>query len=250
VLHSRIVVAAHGDGALREIEHAPVDAGWNPDRSRAVRMEADALLIGFGFVPRVQLAQMAGCRLEWRPEVGGWTPVRDENLATTVDGVYAAGDGAGVAGALVAESEGRLAGLAAAHRLGALDAARFAALRAPIVARLRRLAPIRRALDAISLPRPGLAKLVDDATTVCRCEDVAWRDVREAVRAGCTTYRSLKVATRVGMGACQGCSCWPGVARLVAAETKGSPESAGPANPRPPVRPVTLGELAESRIAP
>ena len=250
VRHSRMVIAAHGDGALREIEHAPVDADWNPDRARTVREKADALLVGFGFVPRVQLAQMAGCRLEWRPEVGGWTPVRDEHLATTVDGVWTAGDGAGVAGALVAESEGRLAGLAAAHRLGALDAVRFAALRAPLLARLRRLAPIRRALDAISLPRPGLANLVDDATIVCRCEDVAWRDVRDAVRAGCTTYRSLKVATRVGMGACQGCSCWPGVARLVAAATKGSPESAGPASPRPPVRPVTLGELAESRIAP
>jgi hypothetical protein len=117
---------------LRSIEHAPVDADWNPDRSRTVREECDALLVGFGFVPRVQLAQMAGCELEWRPEVGGWTPVRDANLATSVDGVYAAGDGAGVAGALVAESEGRLAGLAAAHRLGALDARSFAALRAPI----------------------------------------------------------------------------------------------------------------------
>jgi hypothetical protein len=51
------------------------------------------------------------------------------------------------------------------------------------------------------------------------------------------------------MGACQGCSCWPGVARLVAGETKGAPEAAGPASPRPPVRPVTLGELATSRVA-
>ena len=169
---------------------------------------------------------MAGCRLV-APR-GGWTPVRDANRATSVDGVYAAGDGAGVAGALVAESEGRLAGLAAAHRLGALDARSFAALRAPIDATLRRLAPIRRALDAISLPRPGLARLADDATLVCRCEDVACRDVREAVRAGCTTYRSLKVATRVGMGACQGSSCWPGVARLVAAATNTGPEAVGP----------------------
>src|SRR5262249_10554836 len=153
-----------------------------------------------------------------------------------------------VAGAIVAESEGRLAGLAVAHRLGALDAARFAELRAPIDAKLRRLAPIRRALDAISLPRPGLARLADAAPTVCRCADVARGDAPEAVRAGCTTYRSLKVATRVGMGACQGASCWPGLARLVAAETNGSPESVGPASPRPPVRPVTLGELAESRV--
>ena len=75
-------------------------------------------------------------------ELGGWIPVVDESLATSVAGVFVAGDGGGVGGALVAEAEGSLAGLAAAHRLGRLDATQFARARQPIDRRLRRSAPL------------------------------------------------------------------------------------------------------------
>jgi hypothetical protein len=244
VRYGRIVVAAEGQERLTAVAHAPVDREWRPDRARVEHEAADALLVGFGFVPRVQLAQMAGCRLEHRPSVGGWVPVRDRDLATTVPGIYAAGDGAGVAGALVAAAEGRLAGLAAAARLGAIDAPTFTAKREPVDRELQRLAPTREALDRISALRPGLTSLVADDTIVCRCEEVGWREVRDAVRAGCVAYRSLKVATRVGMGACQGRFCWPSLARLAAAELGRDAEDIGPASARPPTRPVTLGELA------
>jgi len=43
---------------------------------------------------------------------------------------------------------------------------------------------------------------LEGATTVCRCEDVAW-DQLEAV----TSLRQAKLYTRVGMGACQGRVC-------------------------------------------
>ena len=245
VRYGRVVIAAEGDETLRSVAHAPVDADtWAPDRSRIERVDVDALLVGYGFVPRVQLAQMAGCRLEHRPDVGGWIPVRDGDLMTSVPGIFAAGDGAGVAGVLTASAEGRIAGLAAAARLGAIDAATLARERAPADRTIRRLSPIRRALDRISALRPGLASIVTDDTTVCRCEEVTWREARDAVRAGCITYRSLKPATRLGMGACQGCFCWPSVARLVAAELGSTAETLGPAVARAPVRPITMGELA------
>ncbi len=249
VRYGRVVISAEGEGRLASIAHAPVDGAWRPDRTRVEHEAADALLVGYGFVPRVQLAQMAGCRLEHRPNIGGWVPMRDADLQTTVPGIFAAGDGAGVAGAVVAAAEGRLAGLAALARLGVLDAAAFARARVPIDRELRRMAPLRDALDRICAARDGLTSLVTDDTVVCRCEEVPWREVRDAVRAGCTTYRSLKVATRVGMGACQGCFCWTSAARLVANESGRTVEEIGPANARPPVRPVTLGELAEAERA-
>ncbi len=249
VRYGRVVVAAEGTDRVRSVLHAPADRDWRPDSARAERVEADALLVGFGFVPRVQLAQSAGCRLEHRDDVGGWVPARDADLMTTVPGVFAAGDGAGVAGVLVAAAEGRLAGLAAAARLGAIDARELAAARAPLDRELARLAPIRRALDRICALRPGLESLVADDTVVCRCEEVTWREARDAVRAGCGTYRSLKVATRLGMGACQGAFCWPSLARLVAAERAVPVADVGPASARPPVRPVSLGEMAAASPA-
>jgi hypothetical protein len=242
--YGRIVVSAQGDDRVRRIVHAPVDDAWRPDRDRVETIEADALLVGYGFVPRAGLAQAAGCRLEPRPAVGGWVPARDADLQTTVPGVFAAGDGAGVAGALVAALEGRLAGLAAARRLDALGADDFARLRAPVDGGLARLAPIRRALDRICALRPGLAALVDDETIVCRCEEVPWRDVRVAVREGCVTHRTIKTATRAGMGPCQGRFCWPALARLAALESDRTVESVGPPSARPPLRPMTLGALA------
>ena len=244
VRYGRIVVAAQGETELNAVEHAPVDAEWFPDKKRVETEQVDTLLVGYGFVPRVQLAQMAGCRLELRPDVGGWIPVRDRNLATSVAGIFAAGDGAGVAGSLVAALEGQLAGMAAARFLGAIDEATFTAARDPIEQELARLKPLRRALDKISALQPGLMSLVRDDTLVCRCEEVTWREAREAVCAGSTTYRSLKMTSRAGMGACQGRFCWPFLSRLVAAEAKCSLADIGPPSARPPLGPITLGALA------
>ncbi|KAF0244818.1 MAG: BFD (2Fe-2S)-binding domain-containing [Planctomycetota bacterium] len=246
VRYGRMVVSAAGDESVRSVTHAPVDRDWFPDRSKSEAEEADTLCVGYGFVPRAELAQMAGCALEMRPDVGGWVPARDRDLRTTVPGIFAAGDGSGVAGALVAELEGRLAGIAAAVSLGALDRAEFNRVRRPIDRQLARLIPMRRALDRISAIQPGLSSLVDDRTTVCRCEEVAWSEVRDSIRAGSSTYPTVKVSTRVGMGACQGRFCWPSVARLVAGELKCPLADVGQGSARPPLRPITLGALATS----
>lgn len=244
IRYGRIVVAAHGDAALSAVEHAAVDAQWFPEKDRVETEQVDTLLVGYGFVPRVQLAQMAGCALELRPAVGGWVPLRDHNLATTVPGIFAAGDGAGVAGSLAAALEGQLAGVAAARFLGATDAATLDAARQLSERELARLRPLRNALDQISALQPGLASLVRDDTIICRCEEVTWGEARAAIDAGSTSYRSLKTTSRAGMGACQGRFCWPFLSRLVAAETKCPLADIGPPSVRPPLTPVTLAALA------
>ena len=50
--------------------------------------------------------------------------------------------------------------------------------------------------------------------------------------------------TRAGMGACQGRLCGPTVAGLIAAARGVAPEEVGSYRVRPPIKPVTLGELA------
>lgn len=242
--YGRMVCAAEGDGVLQRVIHAPADADWQPDRGRAEAVDVDTLCVGYGFIPRIYLAQLAGCALDFSKEVGGWIPRRDPDMRTTADGIYAAGDGAGVAGALVAGLEGRLAGLAAAHQLGALSASALATQRREIDAGLSRLTGLRRALDAISAPRPGLHSLVDDDTIVCRCEEVRWRDARRSIEFGGTSFRTMKVQTRLGMGPCQARFCWPAMSRHIAHACGQPPEEVGPASPRPPLVPLTLGQLA------
>jgi hydrogen cyanide synthase HcnB len=242
--HHHAVFAAYGDGGVDSVGYGPVDPEtWRPLRERERRVDVDLLVVGYGFVPNVELAELAGCATEYVHRLGGWVPVRDATMQTSVAGVFAAGDGAGVAGSIVAVEEGRIAGITVAEQAGLLDAGEADRRRRP--ARLRRsaLEPVREALDAVSYVRPGLYDLATDATLMCRCEEVTRGEVRDAVAQGARDLQAVKLLTRLGMGACQGRNCAPSTAALLC----GSPADAGRINPRPPVKPVTLATLAGQR---
>ena len=151
--------------------------------------------------------------------VGGWIPEVDDHFATSVPGIRVAGDGGGVAGALVAELEGTLAGLAMARHAGKLDDNAWSARRQPVAQQLARLRRFRTALDRIYRIRPGLVGLPGKDTLVCRCEELTREEVETGIDNGGTNIRTLKVMTRLGMGPCQGRMCWPAVARMIAART-------------------------------
>src|SRR5207245_278737 len=68
-----------------------------------------------------ELLRLAGCTFDDDEDLGGPVVVRDEWLRTSVDGISAAGDGAGVTGSYGATDEGGLAALGAALDLGALS---------------------------------------------------------------------------------------------------------------------------------
>jgi len=242
----QVVCRAHGDeSGVNAVSIAPCDADGDPDRTRSRTVECDTLAIGYGFVPRVELAQLAGCALHYRDDLGGWIPRVNEDLESSVPDVFVAGDGGGVSGSVVAEIEGRLAGLTIARRLGLLDEARARREKAPLQSRLARLRRFRQALDKVYRIRPGLSRLAAPDTLVCRCEELSCSEVDLAVGFGGSDYRTLKVMTRIGMGPCQGRMCWPAMARRIACLGHRSPEEVGPARFRPPVRPVALGDLTE-----
>ncbi len=79
---------------------------------------------------------------------------------------------------------------------------------------------------------------------ICRCERITLEDVLSAVRGGATSVDGVKRRTRAGMGPCQGKTCSRIIARIIAAETAMSREEVLPARVRPPLRPLTLRELA------
>ena len=85
---------------------------------------------------------------------------------------------------------------------------------------------------------------MDERTVVCRCEDVTVADVLKAIREGYNTLEELKRRLRVGMGPCQGRTCLPLVARILAQET-GRPlaEILEGVSVRPPLVPVSLESL-------
>jgi NADPH-dependent 2,4-dienoyl-CoA reductase/sulfur reductase-like enzyme len=144
----------------------------------------DLLCVGYGLVPETRLARLLGCALEQ-----GRVRV-DAEQRTSVPHVWCVGEPTGIAGAEAAVLGGAAAGLTLAGRPGRAGAARA-----------RELAFAQR-LDETFALRAELAALADDDTIVCRCEDVTIGALRD-----CHGMREAKLATRAGMGACQGRVC-------------------------------------------
>jgi bacterioferritin-associated ferredoxin len=160
-------------------------------------------------------------------------------MRTSVPGVFVAGDGAGLGGAIVAGHEGRIAGANAALELGyGSSGAVHPALSS--YRKLEALTRFRAVLDDIWQFRPGLYDIIDDDTLICRCEEVTYKEIKEAISAGAEDLNQVRSWSRAGMGMCQGRSCQINLAHIVAA-AKGRPiEMAGTYTARPPVKPVPI----------
>jgi NADPH-dependent 2,4-dienoyl-CoA reductase/sulfur reductase-like enzyme len=240
-----IIKEARGDGQVEEAVIAEADSQWRPKPGTQRTLSVDTVCVGYGFVPSVELTQLAQCDHLHDPMLGGWIPVRDEHMETSVPSIYAAGDCSGIGGSLAAIDQGRIAGLAAAQSLGYLSAKTAQERMEFPRKRLAGLQRLRRVLDWISMPRPGLYELAQDDTIVCRCEEITLGEIKEALAEGATDMNEVKRMTRMGMGNCQGRMCGPGMQEIIAREKDMSAADLGYLNPRPPVKPVPLTVLAE-----
>jgi NAD(P)H-nitrite reductase large subunit len=80
---------------------------------------------------------------------------------------------------------------------------------------------------------------------ICRCEDVTYGEIVDAVDSGLLTTEDIKRVLRCGMGPCQGRTCSRLIARIIAERTGRSPLDVPHPTVRPPTRPVEIGTLAE-----
>ena len=87
-----------------------------------------------------------------------------------------------------------------------------------------------------------MVQLVD--VVVCRCEEVTAGDIRGFVALGCSGPNQAKSFGRCGMGPCQGRQCGLTVTEVIADARGVPPQEVGYYRIRPPIKPVTLGELA------
>lgn len=240
---NHIIVEVRGDGQVEEAVVAKVDKNWRPKPGTHRTLSVDTVCVGYGFVSSTELTRLAQCEHRYEPILGGWIPVRDENMETSVRGIYAVGECAGVAGSFVAMDEGRIAGLAAAQALGHLLPEAAKNYMEPSRKRLKGIKRLRWILDEISAPRPGLYELAQDDTIICRCEEVTLRDIKDALAEGATGMNEIKRITRIGMGNCQGRMCGPALQEIIARE-KGFPtRDIGYLNIRPPLKPIPLSAL-------
>jgi D-hydroxyproline dehydrogenase subunit alpha len=245
--YGRIVVRAEGDGRVERVVHAAVDADWRVVPGTEESVQADTLCVGYGFFPSVELLRLAGCELGYDEDLGGPVVVRDDWLRTSVPGVSAAGDGAGVTGSYSAVDEGRLAALGAGLDLGALDTAEAARRAKPLRVALGRREAFRTALRPLHAVGHGIYELATSDAIVCRCEGVTAGELDRAILTS-TDVNAIKAFTRVTMGMCQGRNCQRHVAAAIARRHGRAIGELPIATPRMPVRPVPIGAAADASI--
>ncbi|MFH8473482.1 NAD(P)/FAD-dependent oxidoreductase [Streptomyces sp. NPDC018000] len=247
MLTHRAVTGVHGDNRVEAVTVSRVDQRWRPVPGSGREIACDALAVGHGLVPQLELALAAGCGTRVRAD-GSHAVVLDEQLRTTVQGVWAAGEAGGIGGVELALCEGELAALSIAREIRG-GVRRDVARRAVALRRSRRrLRAFAELMGTVHRPGAGWSEWLTDDTEVCRCEEVTAGRIRHACEElGADDTRTVKLLTRAGMGWCQGRTCGFAVRELAGAHGTGHGAGEATQGPdrRPLACPVKLSTLAD-----
>ena len=177
------VKAAFGGAQLKKI-HALING-------QEEALDCDYLACGFGLIPNCDLATAIHCVMD---ESGDYTKVMvDQWQKSSIAQVFVAGESTGIGGVDLALAEGCIAGWAATDRTELAE---------KLFAERRHWQGFSRRLNRAFSLRPELRRLCQSDTLVCRCEDVSYEQLQTH-----DNWRSAKLHTRCGMGACQGRIC-------------------------------------------
>ena len=235
-LYSVSQLRAKGEGELKSVSFRHL--------GREQVIETPLLMTHFGVIPHIWLTQATGCEHLWDCSQQCWRPQHDEWGNTSIEGILVAGDGAGINGARSAEHAGRLAAIQTLYALGKLNEQQREQLSHDDRKWMQEERHIRPFLEAyFYIPKKMLAT-ADDETIVCRCEEITAGQIRAAVQKGHENSNQVKFLARCGMGPCQGRQCANAVAHITAAASHKPVEEMGHYRGRPPVTPLTLGQLA------
>ena len=101
-------------------------------------------------------------------------------------------------------------------------------------------------LEDSSYDPAGIEFALDDDSVICKCESVRLAELKAVIAMGCTGPNQAKAFTRCGMGACQGQYCAVSVEQEFTRQLGMPVAEIGHFRARPPLKPITLGQLANS----
>lgn len=260
--------AVGNEDGIESVTLVAVDEGNEPVSGSEKTIAADTVCLAIGLVPNIELLSLLDCDITFKSELGGFVPVHDECMRTSLDDVFVAGDVAGFHSGMVlnpdiARNQGRLAGIAAAESLGAIDSGEARARRIGIQAESVTTEPT----EVHSAWSQWLQSLVNVGgldVRVCECEEVSrgelidlqppryldWqseqmsnRSIQTQMQDGAVDPDQVRRLTRVGMGECQGRRCREQSSLLLAAESGTDIANVPLMSYRPPVRPLPLSVM-------
>lgn len=217
-------VSFEGEAQVSSVTIRKVDANWKPVGSEKW-IDADSVCYGQGLLPAIEATRLAGADHHYDETLGGWVPTIDDMGRTSIEGLYACGDNAGILGVLAAPMRGENAAQALINNGVRYD-----------IGKAERFG---RAMTALSIPRAGLVDLITQDTEVCRCEGVSRKDIEHEITSGGGSPNAIKSGTRAGMGPCGGRYCSEAQA-MISGEPR---EEMGLPTARPPLRPIPINEI-------
>lgn len=212
-------------------------------RGREVRIPAELILLHQGVVPNTQVSWSLRLEHQWNDAQSCWVAQRDEWGESSLPRVFIAGDGGVIAGAHAARQQGGLVALAVAWQLNRIEGDSLREAARTYRRELRRHLAVRPLLDALYRPLRE-HRIPADEVILCRCEEVTAGEIRRHVELGCLGPNQTKAFGRCGMGPCQGRLCGLGVTEVIADQRGVSPAEVGYYRIRPPLKPITLAQLA------
>lgn len=129
---------ARGKNALESATIWQLDENWSPIPGTEIDLDVDVMCIAVGLSPLSELLWQAGCEMKYLAALGGYVPIRNSEMMTSIEGLFIAGDVAGIEEASSAMVEGYLAGLSAAAFTGR-QSDRLEALKSDYISQLSAL---------------------------------------------------------------------------------------------------------------
>lgn len=222
-----------------EITLSGVDAKFQKSLLKPIKLEADVVAVGWGFLPDLSLGGILGCAQRVDSDGTAIFSV-DANMQSSVSHVWIAGEATGIGGADLSLVEGEIAGLAASGQKISIRVKTQRWRRQVFAHALQRSYPI----------RDGWRSWPEESTTICRCEEVKMSTIRESVsHLGAEDSRTAKLFTRAGMGLCQGRVCSRNVSEIVAGLTNCTVSNSERiiSSNRPTAAPISLGILGDGK---
>ena len=229
-----------GDEEVNAIEYQK-NGQWN-------KIECEHVLLHQGLVPEINISLSVGCRKIWNQQQACWNIDVDKWFQSSLPCISVAGDASSISGAVAAEASGKIAALNILAKLNIITAKNRDQLAIPIHKSLKTEMSIRTFLETLFNPISRFRIPNNNDTIVCRCEEVSAGEIRESVDLGSKGPNQTKSFTRCGMGPCQGRLCGLTVSEIIADQLNCSIEEVGYYRIRPPVTPITLGELSATKI--
>lgn len=248
VHYGSAVIAAQGTNGVEGVTVAKIDRRFMVKPGSEIGIACDTVAIGWGFTPDLSVASALGCKTQLGSGDGSLVVHVDAHQATSIPGVYAAGEITGVGGSALALTEGRIAAFNLAYSMGFVDSTKIASSLVELTERRRKQQIFADALLEVYRVADGWTTWLDESTLICRCEEVSVGDLRKSIaELGVSDGKSAKSLTRTGMGMCQGRVCGQAVAEFIAKECNSevSLKDLQANAKRPVISPIPLGLLAD-----